>query len=95
MARWCRRTPIGIIPHAHLLFKETQVDARLPDGKTEPTIGIKDWDFNWQGRYRYAAPVHLPKGTRIEMRYVYDNSISNPHNPSNPPKRVTSGEQNQ
>jgi mono/diheme cytochrome c family protein len=84
---------IGITPHAHLLCKEMQVDAHLPDGKTEPLIRINDWDFNWQGQYRYAAPVHLPKGTRIEMRYVYDNSSSNPHNPSNPPRRVTFGEQ--
>jgi len=84
---------IGITPHAHLLCREMKVDARLPDGKTEPLIWIKDWDFNWQGQYRYAAPVKLPKGTRIEMQYVYDNSASNPHNPSNPPKRVTYGEQ--
>jgi hypothetical protein len=83
---------IGIIPHAHLLCKEMKADARLPDGKTEPLIWIRDWDFNWQGQYRYAEPVRLPKGTRIEMRYVYDNS-ANPHNPSDPPKRVTFGEQ--
>ncbi|HEY4088958.1 MAG TPA: hypothetical protein VGM43_23680 [Bryobacteraceae bacterium] len=84
---------IGIAPHAHLLCREMNVDARLPDGSTEPLIRIKDWDFNWQGQYRYAEPVRLPKGTRIEMRYVYDNSAGNPHNPSNPPKRVTFGEQ--
>ena len=84
---------IGITPHAHLLCREMKVDARLPDGGTVPLIWIKDWDFNWQGQYRYAAPVHLPKGTRIEMQYVYDNSDGNPHNPSDPPKRVTYGEQ--
>jgi hypothetical protein len=84
---------IGITPHAHLLCREMKVDARLPDGKTVPLIWIRDWDFNWQGEYRYAAPVRLPKGTRIEMRYVYDNSAANSHNPSNPPKRVTFGEQ--
>jgi len=84
---------IGITPHAHLLCREMKVDARLPDGQTQPLIWIKDWDFNWQGQYQYAAPVHLPKGTRLEMRYVYDNSANNPHNPSNPPKRVTYGEQ--
>jgi mono/diheme cytochrome c family protein len=84
---------IGITPHAHLLSKEMKVDAHLPDGKTEPLIWIRDWDFNWQGQYQYAAPVRLPKGTRIEMRYVYDNSSANPHNPSNPPQRVTYGEQ--
>ena len=37
--------------------------------------------------------VKLPKGSRIEMRYVYDNSAANPHNPSNPPKAVKFGEQ--
>lgn len=84
---------IGITPHAHLLCKEMKVDAHLPGGKTEPLIWIRDWDFNWQGQYRYAAPVALPKGTKIEMRYVYDNSSGNPHNPSNPPRRVTYGEQ--
>lgn len=84
---------IGITPHAHLLCKEMKVDAHLPDGRTAPLIWIKDWDFNWQGQYRYAAPVPLPKGTRIEMRYIYDNSAANPHNPSNPPRRVTFGEQ--
>ncbi|MBZ5603409.1 MAG: ascorbate-dependent monooxygenase [Acidobacteriia bacterium] len=84
---------IGITPHAHLLCKEMKVTAKFPDGRIEPLIWIRDWDFNWQGSYRYAEPVRLPKGTRIEMSYVYDNSAGNPHNPSNPPKRVTFGEQ--
>ena len=70
-----------------------KVTAKFPDGRIEPLIWIRDWDFNWQGSYRYAEPVRLPKGTRIEMSYVYDNSAGNPHNPSNPPKRVTFGEQ--
>jgi hypothetical protein len=84
---------IGITPHAHWLAKEMKVDARLPDGKIEPLIWIRDWDFNWQGQYRYSAPLRLPKGTRIEMRYTYDNTAQNPRNPSNPPKRVRFGEQ--
>jgi hypothetical protein len=84
---------IGIAPHAHLLCKEMKIDARLPGGATDQLIWIRDWDFNWQGEYRYATPVHLSKGTRITMRYVYDNSSANPHNPSNPPRHVTYGEQ--
>ena len=84
---------IGITPHAHWLCKEMKVEATLPDGKVEPLIWIKDWDFNWQGTYRYAAPMKLPKGTRVDMHYVYDNSEANPHNPSHPPKRVRFGEQ--
>lgn len=84
---------IAIAPHAHYLCRQMYVDARLPDGRIEPLIHILDWDFNWQGEYGYAEPVHLPKGTRITMRYVYDNSDANPRNPSSPPKRVTFGEQ--
>jgi hypothetical protein len=84
---------IGITPHAHLLCKEMKVDAIFPDGRKEALIWIKDWDFNWQGQYRYVTPMKLPKGTRIEMRYVYDNSENNPHNPSHPPRKVKFGEQ--
>ena len=46
-----------------------------------PLIGIKDWDFRWQHVYRFATPLHFPKGTRLSMRYTYDNSAANPRNP--------------
>jgi hypothetical protein len=84
---------IGITPHAHLLCKEIKVDATLPDGTPQPLIWIKDWDFNWQGEYQYAKPVHLPAGTKVAMEFRYDNSSDNPAQPSNPPRRVTWGEQ--
>ena len=51
-----------------------KVNARFPDGTVMPLIWIKDWDFNWQGQYRYKEPIKLPKGTKIELEYVYDNS---------------------
>jgi hypothetical protein len=84
---------VAIFPHAHYLCKDMKVDARLPNGSVTPLIWIKDWDFNWQGAYRYAHPVDLPQGTRLEMQYTYDNSAANPHNPSNPPQEVKFGEQ--
>lgn len=83
----------GITPHAHYLGKEMKIDAHLPDGTTKPLIWIRDWDFNWQGQYRYQNLVHLPKDTRIDLEYVYDNSPGNPHNPAQPPVRVHWGEQ--
>src|SRR5512142_3170073 len=83
----------GITPHAHYLAKDMKINARLPDGSVTPLIWIKDWDFNWQGQYRYKEPIKLPKGTKIEMEYTYDNSENNPHNPSHPPVRVRFGEQ--
>jgi hypothetical protein len=39
------------------------------------------------------APIALPRGTRIVMRYTYDNSDANEDNPSDPPRRVTWGPQ--
>jgi hypothetical protein len=83
----------GLFPHAHWLCKDMKVDAQLPSGETEHLIWIKDWDFNWQGGYRFTSPVHLPKGTRIDMAYTFDNSDKNPRNPSTPPARVGFGEQ--
>jgi Tfp pilus assembly protein PilF len=41
--------------------------------------------------YRYAHPVFLPEGTKITMRYSYDNSANNPFNPNRPPKLVEGG----
>jgi hypothetical protein len=84
---------LGLTPHAHYLCKDMKVDAVLPDGTVEPLIRIKDWDFNWQGQYRYAEPVKLPKGTRVELEYTYDNSSNNLRNPANPPVPVRFGEQ--
>jgi hypothetical protein len=84
---------IGVFPHAHYLCKDMKVEAKLPDGTVQPLIWIKDWDFNWQGSYRYESPVKLPKGTEISMVYIYDNSTANPRNPSSPPREVKFGEQ--
>ncbi len=84
---------LGITPHAHYLAKDMKIDAHLPDGSITHMIWIKDWDFNWQGQYRYSQPVKLPKGTRVELEYTYDNSAANLRNPSNPPVRVHWGEQ--
>jgi len=70
-----------------------KISAHLPDGTEKPLIWIKDWDFNWQGSYRYAKPIPLPKGTRVDLEYIYDNSEANPRNPAHPPVRVRWGEQ--
>jgi hypothetical protein len=83
----------GIFPHAHLLCKQIQVTATTPDGTTMPLIWIKDWDWNWQDFYQYSHVMQIPKGTTVTMKFTYDNSADNPHNPSSPPKRVHNGEQ--
>jgi hypothetical protein len=83
----------GLTPHAHYLCKDMKVTATLPDGSTQPLIWIKDWDFNWQNAYRYRTPLDLPKGTRIDLVYTYDNSENNPHNPAHPPVQIHWGEE--
>lgn len=82
---------VGIYPHAHYLGKSIEAHATLPDGSTRTLIKIPKWDFNWQDDYRYAQPVMLPAGTTIHMRFVYDNTSSNPLNPHDPPVRVRFG----
>ena len=84
---------LAIYPHAHYLGREVQATATLPDGTERTLLRIEDWDFNWQDEYRYRTPVPLPAGTRVEMRYVYDNSAANPRNPHDPPRRVVFGPQ--
>jgi hypothetical protein len=79
--------------HAHYLAKDLQATATLPDGSKQWLCWIKDWDFAWQDQYQYKKPMPLPKGARIDVAITYDNSADNPHNPSNPPKRVMWGEQ--
>ena len=83
---------LDVTPHAHYICREMTVEAHLPDGSVTRLIHISDWDFNWQSLYEYSKPLRLPRGTRVEIRYVYDNSEANPHNPSHPPQRVTGGE---
>lgn len=84
---------LAVQPHAHYLAREITGVATLPDGTTRTLISIPDWDLRWQHVYRYAQPIPLPKGTRVSMRYRYDNSRENPRNPAVPPVRVPWGQQ--
>jgi tetratricopeptide (TPR) repeat protein len=82
---------LAIYPHAHYLAKSIEGYATLPDGSKKWLVRIQDWDLNWQGVFRYKAPVLIPKDAVITMTIHYDNSAANVRNPNNPPKRVTGG----
>jgi len=82
---------LGVYPHAHYLGKQVSLEAVLPDSTRLTVLEIPEWDFNWQDAYRFEAPLSLPAGTRLDARFVYDNSESNPHNPTRPPERVIYG----
>lgn len=82
---------LGVYPHAHYVGRDVQGFATLPDGTKKWLIWIRDWDFAWQAVYRFARPVFLPRGSRVEMRIAYDNSADNVRNPNDPPRRVVAG----
>ena len=84
---------LAILPHAHYSCKQMEVWATLPSGARQWLLLIKHWDFNWQGDYRYESPILLPAGSKLEMRFAYDNSTNNVRNPNHPPQLVSYGQQ--
>jgi mono/diheme cytochrome c family protein len=84
---------LAVYPHAHYLGHELEGYATLPNGQRRWLVKIPRWDPNWQAVYHYRAPVFLPKGTVVSMRWHFDNSPENPRNPHHPPQRVLGGDQ--
>ena len=82
---------LAVAPHMHYLGRRVEASATRPDGVEHALLRIDDWDFNWQDEYRYREPVHLPTGTRIAVRFTFDNSAANPRNPNDPPAEVRFG----
>lgn len=81
-----------IAPHMHLLGKKMNVQLQPLNGASQCLIDIQDWDFNWQGAYRFNEPITIPTGSQFLLTAHYDNSSSNPRNPNDPPKAVSWGE---
>jgi len=70
-------------PHFHLRGKMMQVEAILPEGRTQVISSVSNFNFNWMTNYIYAddaAPV-FPKGTIIHVSAYYDNTTANKNNP--------------
>ena len=83
---------ISYFPHMHLRGKSWECRAHYPDGRTETILKVPGYDFNWQHTYRFAEPLFLPGGTKLQCIAHYDNSDKNPANPD-PRKTVTFGPQ--
>jgi mono/diheme cytochrome c family protein len=84
-------TAFGARGHAHELGRDLKLTARLPNGSVRGLLWIDRWETRWQQSYYFAAPIKLPKGTKIQVEITYDNSPDNPRNPSSPPRRVLWG----
>ncbi|MEX0901413.1 MAG: hypothetical protein WDZ76_01590 [Pseudohongiellaceae bacterium] len=82
----------ALFPHAHYRGKASSFSFRYPDGSEELVLNSPNYDFNWQRYYKFEEPRHVPAGTMIIHRTVYDNSANNLNNPD-PERVVRWGEQ--
>jgi hypothetical protein len=79
-------------PHMHLRGKDMMVEAKYPTGEKETLLSVPKYDFNWQIVYYEQKPLHLPKGTTLELTAHWDNSSTNKWNPD-PSATVRWGDQ--
>jgi peroxiredoxin len=79
-----------VVPHMHYRGKSIKMIIELPDGTEKTLISVADYNFNWQWLYKLKEPVFVPKGSRIRVDGVYDNTYQNPLNPD-PTKELTFG----
>lgn len=70
-----------IVPHMHYRGKSIKMILVLPDGRKEAIISVADYNFNWQRLYKLKEPLQVPKGSKIRVEGIYDNSYQNPLNP--------------
>lgn len=81
----------ALMPHMHLRGKSMEYKAIYPDGKSEILLNVPAYSFSWQTNYLLKEPKLLPKGTKIQVTGVFDNSAKNKYNPD-PTKAVRYGE---
>ncbi len=82
---------LSVFPHMHFLGDFIESYAITPDNVTIPIVRIPHWSFEWQEYYTFQNMLHIPPGTTIFGRGIYDNTANNPHNPNDPPIDVWDG----
>jgi len=81
----------GIFPHMHLLGKSINCYSVDSNNDTLNLVNIPNWDFEWQGFYKYTYPQVIEQGSRLYSQASYDNTTANSHNPNDPPEIVCAG----
>ena len=61
-------------PHAHTRAHASRYTVTYPDGTEELLLDVPNYDQGWQVTYKYTEPKLLPKGTRIDVDFWYDNT---------------------
>jgi mono/diheme cytochrome c family protein len=81
-----------LYPHAHYRGAHVELTAVKPDGSRELLLSLPKYDFNWQRDYDPVKPIHVKAGTKLQAKWVYDNSVHNHANPD-PKATVLNGDQ--
>lgn len=82
---------VTFMPHLHMRGHSMEFKAIYPDGRSEVICNVPNYDFNWQVVYYAKKPVAIPKGTKILVTTVWDNSTKNKFNPD-PKKDIRWGD---
>jgi hypothetical protein len=82
---------ISFMPHMHWRGVSMRVEAFYPDGKSEVLLNVPNYRFAWQTVYYLEKPKDIPKGTKLSVEAIFDNSANNRYNPD-PAQAVRAGE---
>jgi hypothetical protein len=83
---------LAVGPHMHLRGKAMEVSVTYPTGMSELLLRVPKYDFNWQLLYEFGPARVAPRGTRLDVTGVWDNSAANRSNPD-PKSPVRWGDQ--
>jgi hypothetical protein len=84
-------TMLSVFPHMHLLGHYIDAWGVTPLNDTLNFAKIPQWDFDWQDFYWFEYMQKIPAGTSVHGKGVYNNTVTNSHNPNNPPLDVSAG----
>ncbi len=83
---------VDVTPHAHLICTSWKSFVVRAPGDTVKLVSIPKYDFHWQGTYTFPKFQRIPAGSAFHGEATYNNTASNPRNPSSPPRPVSWGE---
>lgn len=76
---WTLEKDIALLtvwPHSHFRGKAARITATYQGGREELLLDVPRWDQGWQVTYKYREPKLLPKGTRIDVHWWFDNTAA-------------------
>lgn len=83
---------LAVAPHMHYIGRSMLAFAVTPQNDTIPLVNVPDWDFHWQASYFFQKAQVIPAQSTLHAFALYDNTMNNPFQPSNPPQLVIEGE---